>query len=144
MKRDRALVALSHDHHQALFQAQRMRRATPEDLDSVRHAALAFWMEDGSKHFRIEEEVLLPAFATVHDPADEAVARVLVDHVWIRAQMTALAEERLDLDEVHALGECLDAHVRHEERVLFPMIERALDPDALAILGRQIAAAEEA
>ena len=45
---------------------------------------------------------------------------------------------------MHELGERLAAHVRHEERVLFPLIERTLEPDALALLGRRLSAAEAA
>ena len=142
MKRAVALTSLSHDHHQALFQAQRLRRANDGDLAEVREATLAFWAVDGAKHFRIEEEVLLPAFAAAGDPADEAVVTVLVDHVWIRERMARLEAGELDLAGAHELGERLAAHVRHEERVLFPLIERTLDAEALAALGGRLTAAE--
>ena len=142
MKRTAALTPLSHDHHQALFQAQQLRRATDQNVAEVRDGVLAFWAGDGAKHFRIEEEVLLPAFAAAGDPGDDAVVTVLVDHVWIRERMERLAEEALDLVGVHELGERLTAHVRHEERVLFPLIEETLDPESLAALGRRVADAE--
>ena len=144
MKRDPALVDLSHDHHRALYRAMLMQRASAEDVADVRDGVLGFWDEQGAKHFRIEEEVLLPAFAAVGDPRDEAVLTVLSDHVWIRERMARLAADDLDLDGLHELGERLAAHVRHEERVLFPLIERTLEPDALAALGDRIAAAEAA
>ena len=144
MKRDPALVALSHDHHHALHQAMLMRRATADDVAAVRDEVLAFWAEEGARHFRIEEEVLLPAFAAAGDPRDEAVVTVLTDHVWIRERLDRLAATELDLAGVHELGERLHAHIRHEERVLFPLIERTLGADALAALGRRIAAAESA
>lgn len=144
MKRDPALSDLSRDHHQALYRAMRMKRATPDDLGEVRDDVLGFWAEHGAKHFRIEEDVLLPAFAAAGDPADDAVVRVLVDHVWIRERMYRLGEDRLALAEVHELGERLDEHVRHEERVLFPLIEDALDDETLTALGNRIAAAEAA
>ena len=142
MKRDPALVDLSHDHHQALYCAMRMQRASEEDLAKVRHDVLAYWGEHGAKHFRIEEEVLLPAFASSGDPRDDAVVSVLVDHVWIRERMERLAAQELDLARINELGRRLSTHVRHEERVLFPLIERTLDAEALASLGDRIAAAE--
>ena len=142
MKRDPSLAELSRDHHQALYRAMRMKRATEGDLREVREDVLAFWTDHGAKHFRIEEEVLLPAFATSADPQDEAVVRVLVDHVWIRERMDRLAKNELDPAGLHELGERLEHHVRHEERVLFPMIESALEPDTLEALGRRIAEAE--
>jgi len=144
MKRDPALVDLSHDHHQALYTAMLMQRATATDLAEVRDDTLEFWAAQGSKHFRIEEEVLLPAFAAAGDPREEAVVTVLVEHVWIRERMGRMAAGELDLADVHELGERLAAHVRHEERVLFPLIERTLDADALVSLGSRISAAEHA
>jgi hemerythrin-like domain-containing protein len=142
MKREAALTDLSRDHHQALYQAMRMKRADEAGLSEVRDDVLSFWREHGAVHFRIEEEILLPAYATVGDPADEAVVRVLVDHVWIRERMERLESGELDVLEVHELGDRLERHVRHEERVLFPLVEDALDPVALAALGERIAAAE--
>jgi hypothetical protein len=142
VKRDPALVGLSHDHHQALYAAMRMRRATAADVGDVRDVVSAFWRDHGAEHFRIEEEVLLPAYASVGDPRDEAVVTVLVDHVWIRERMQRLQADALSQAELQELGERLDAHVRHEERVLFPLIEGTLAPDALATLGRKLAAAE--
>jgi hemerythrin-like domain-containing protein len=142
MKRDPALSELSRDHHQALFAAMRMKRASAEDMREVRELVLAFWSGHGAEHFRIEEEVLLPGFAAAGDPTDEAVARVLTDHVWIRERMERLRDDELDLVAIKGLGERLDAHVRHEERVLFPLIENVLDDGALAALGERIAAAE--
>jgi hemerythrin-like domain-containing protein len=142
MKRDRALSDLSRDHHQALFRAMRMKRATDADLPGVRDDVLAFWRERGAQHFRIEEELLLPAFASSGDPADESVVRVLVDHIWIRERMDRLDRDGLKLAEVHELGDRLEQHVRHEERVLFPLIERTLEPESLVALGKRIAIAE--
>jgi hypothetical protein len=69
--------------------------------------------------------------------------RVLTDHVWIRARVAALREAAAPaVEEVRELGQRLDDHIRHEERVLFPAIEAALSADQLADLGRAVAAAE--
>ena len=95
VKRLRALQPLSRDHHVALVAAQRLRRATDAEAAEARDAFLAFWREHGRMHFRVEEEVLLPAYVRDGgaDPADEAIARVLTDHVWIRARIAALRKE---------------------------------------------------
>jgi hypothetical protein len=142
MKRDPALSELSRDHHQALFAAMRMKRAGAEDIGEVRELVLEFWAGHGASHFRIEEDILLPAFASRADPDQEAVVRVLVDHVWIRERMERLRADELELAQVQELGARLDEHVRHEERVLFPLIEEALAGDALADLARRLEAAE--
>ncbi|HEX6117037.1 MAG TPA: hemerythrin domain-containing protein [Solirubrobacterales bacterium] len=141
MKRDPALTPLSRDHHQALTQALRLRRAEAADAAEVVDGMLEYWSAHGAHHFRVEEEVLLPPFARHHDPGDERVVRVLVDHVWIRERVGRLGPDS-GPDELHELGERLDAHVRHEERVLFPLIESTLPADELERLAADIAAAE--
>jgi hemerythrin-like domain-containing protein len=145
MKRHPALRALSSDHHQGLVHARRLVKAadTGEGLEPTARDFLDFWREHTTRHFREEEEVLLPAYARHADPADSSVVRVLVDHVHIRRLTTDL-DRMLNTGEqlaatMRQVGEMLRAHIRHEEDVLFPMIERAL-PDAelwalLALMG---------
>lgn len=135
MRRSEALAPLSRDHHRALVEAMRLKRATPMDVADVTRDLLTFWDEHGSRHFRVEEEVLLPAYARHADPEHDAVTRVLVDHVWIRSRIDRLRHDgERSADELHELGERLEAHVRHEERVLFPLIEDAMpEPEARAL-----------
>jgi hemerythrin-like domain-containing protein len=145
MKRNEALTPLSHDHHQALFQAMQLKRADEAGAREAVRAMVEFFDGHGALHFRVEEEVLLPAYVRDGgaDPADPAIARVLTDHVWIRARVAALRDAaETPVADVRELGARLDAHVRHEERVLFPAIEAALSPDQLAALGRAVAVAE--
>jgi hemerythrin-like domain-containing protein len=136
VKRHEALAQLSRDHHQALFQAQRLKRATDADAAAVVADFLDFFRNVGQLHFRAEEEVLLPAYSAYADPADDAVVRVLVDHTLIRRDAQAL--EGAGLERVHELGDRLEAHVRHEERVLFPLIEQALPDDELVRVARGV------
>jgi iron-sulfur cluster repair protein YtfE (RIC family) len=137
MKRSEALAELSRDHHQALFVAQRLRRAGPETAVAAREAFLEFWATEGRRHFRDEEEILLPAFARHEPPTHEAVVRVLTDHIDLRRRAGGTGSTP-SLDELRELGERLHAHVRHEERVLFPMIEAALSTDELVELAASL------
>jgi hypothetical protein len=91
MKRHPALALLSRDHHHALVLAQRLRRAGEQDAADAAAAFLDHWMEEERLHFRIEEEVLLPAYAAYGDPDHPAVVRTLVDHVRIRNDVERLA-----------------------------------------------------
>ena len=121
----------------------KLKRAEPGTAAEAREGFLAFFAGDGRRHFRIEEELLLPAYAR-HCSATEAdVVRVLTDHVELRragGDLEANAEPRLD--DLHRLGERLESHIRHEERVLFPRIEEALTDAELARLGAEIERAE--
>jgi hemerythrin-like domain-containing protein len=145
VKRHDALEQLSRDHHQALFQAMRLKRASEEDADIVLADFLDFWFGVGHLHFRAEEEVLLPAYSAYGDASREEVVRVLVDHVEIRREAHALGATKGDPppERLRALGERLDAHVRHEERVLFPLIEEALPDAELARVARGVDEVEQ-
>ena len=132
MKRDPALLTLSHDHHQALFVAQKLSRANAETAGDARVAFLAYWNDHGRDHFRLEEEVLFPAYAGHCDPHHPLMAWVLCDHAEIRNRAHAIAAEATTATEVlNALGIRLAEHVRLEERELFPLIEDALPRERL-------------
>jgi len=143
MKRSEALRTLSHQHHQGLFAALQLKRADRETAADAREAFIDFFEREGARHFRIEEELLLPAFAR-HAGCDEpAIVRVLTEHVELRRRGQDL-EAEADPDEgaLRELGERLERHIRFEERVLFPMIEEALPPDELERLAAAIERAE--
>jgi len=142
VKRSDALKALSRQHHQGLVVAMRLKRSTPETALQAREAFLDFWTSECRGHFRAEEEVLLPTFAEHASPDHEAVVRVLVEHVDLRRRRYALVRDGDPRpEELRELGERLEGHIRHEERVLFPLIEEALPEDELE---RLVAALEEA
>ena len=142
MQRSDELAPLSREHHVALEVALRLRRATVADADAARAAFLAFFEDEARPHFRAEEELVLPAFERHAASDDPDVVRVLDDHAEIRRRAEQLAARNGDLQDLHALGDLLNAHVRHEERTLFPRIEAALDADELAALGTALIAAE--
>src|SRR5690349_16069168 len=121
MKRHPALTPLSRDHHHALVLTQRLRRAGEQDAGAAATAFLEHWMEEERLHFRLEEEVLLPAFADYGDPDHPAVIRTLLDHVQIRRDVERLASGA-DPELLHELGGRLAEHVRLEENELFPLV----------------------
>jgi hemerythrin-like domain-containing protein len=149
MKRHPSLHPLSQHHHFALIQALGMRRAAEASAEK-RAAALQrqaekfvrFWHKSGQVHFREEEEVLLPAFARhTRLDRDGEVMRMLADHAEIRAAVWEF-EKRLgakipiEAEEIGRVGKLLHDHVRLEENVVFPRIEKALDEQQLNAMGR--------
>jgi hypothetical protein len=141
VKRAEALTPLSHDHHQALFVALQLKRAD----DVAAGAAFADFIEGkGAEHFREEETILLPGWAAADPEADLAMAaRALAEHVELRAAGRRIAAGELDVEALHVVGSLLEAHVRFEERELFPLIEERLDESSMRALGEEIAAAHE-
>jgi iron-sulfur cluster repair protein YtfE (RIC family) len=136
MKRHPALEQLSRDHHRALVVAARLKRASATDAEQVRQSFLDYWEAEGRLHFREEEEILLPTLARFASPEEPIVARVLIDHVRIRAAAAELAGG-VDLPALRGLGTELEQHVRRQERQLFPLIEQALpEPELIALAAR--------
>lgn len=152
MKRSQSLRDLSSDHHQALVQARRLVKASSSEtsgavdrpVDEVARDFLAFFAEETTRHFREEEEVLLPAFARYGDPSLPPVVRMLVEHVRIRQLVDDLQRQSEagdpHLSTMQAIGDLLRGHVRHEEDVVFPLIEGTMPEEALTELAGQLSA----
>ncbi len=125
-RRSQALAPFSREHHQALREAIELKRARQESADAVWQRFMQFWEQEGRPHFVEEEAVLLPAYARAADPNHPAVVRAMLEHILIRARIAAIGEQQQPVvDDLRELGAWLDLHVRHEERVLFPLIEDA-------------------
>lgn len=139
MKRAPELRDLSDHHHQGLVQARRLRRAaTGEEATSpveTAEAFLKFWQEKTTAHFR-EEEILLPVLARHGgDVRHGPVADMLAQHAQIRGLLMELSDEvrngALRAETLEGIGELLEAHIRLEEREVFPMIEETLPEEGL-------------
>jgi hypothetical protein len=124
MKRSPALQPLSRDHHAALKLAKACERSTEAGLvdETCRRVVTAF-ADELEPHFLIEERELLPLLSAT---AMQALAeRTLADHARLRALVDAL-RQRCDADTLRDFGKRLAAHVRFEERELFPALEELL------------------
>lgn len=150
MKRHESLHPLSQHHHFALIQSLEIRRAAGQPsaqrasaLRRVARKFLRFYEKTGKVHFREEEEILLPAYARhVRLDEDRDVMRMLAEHAAIRARVEDLAR-KLELEapiesDLVALGQLLHDHVRLEENVIFPRMEKVLSEDELRAAGRHL------
>lgn len=140
MKRHPNLAGLSDDHHQGLVNALRLKRsAAGEGTEPLKAARdfLDFWREHTRIHFRKEEEALLPVVARYGGGLLEAkpVVEMLIQHASIRGLVMELHEEvssgEIRVETLRELGVSLEAHIRLEERVVFPLIEENLPECAL-------------
>jgi len=123
-----------------LVQARRLRRAaTGEEappLEETAEAFLEFWQEGTTAHFREEEEVLLPVLTRYGgEVGGEPVAEMLAQHAQIRGLVMKLSDEfrneALRPETLGGIGELLEAHIRLEEREVFPKIEEVLAEEGL-------------
>ena len=126
MKRNPALQPLSREHHSALVLANACERAarsgdTALVSKACQRAILAFENEL-DPHFRVEEQSLLPLLTSPETQA--LVQRTLREHQQLRGLLPGLQQD--DVAALSHFGTCLTAHVRFEERELFPVFESLL------------------
>ena len=141
MKRHPSLVPLSHDHHHALVEARRLRRAADGEGAERRVAAagfLRFFSTETVRHFREEEEQLFPALVDEDGAAGELLVSALLEHQRIHALVgrleRGLGAGEADASQMRELAALLEAHIRLEERQLFPLIQEVVPEEALGRL----------
>ncbi|MDA8093162.1 MAG: hemerythrin domain-containing protein [Betaproteobacteria bacterium] len=135
MKRDPGLRRFSREHHAALVLAKRVQRMAAEEWQLTTPLiaeVLAIFARDIEPHFQAEEKGLLPSLQTEG-------TRPLAERTWAEHQMLRALVDRLAAGDAASLapfGEALDAHVRFEERELFPAAQSVLAPETLSRIGR--------
>jgi hypothetical protein len=118
VKRHPRLQPLSDDHHRALVLARKARRARGPEVWSEIRERFASELEP---HFRAEESWLFPDLEAGGEL--ELARRARADHTALRA----LARGEASLENARAFADRLEAHVRFEEREVFPRITVWLD-----------------
>ena len=126
MKRSAALQPLSRDHHTALALAKACERAVQSrDDGKVNKAcqrAIQVFSGELEPHFQYEEQSLLPLLHSSDDKLLEQ--RTWADHQQMRALLDGLRQN--NIGALDNFGKLLSAHVRFEERELFPVLESLL------------------
>ena len=136
IKRNEHIVKLSKDHHFSLLFCWKIRNglkfnASPSRIINYVHY---FWQHHMEPHFTEEETIL---YAPVKD---DAVKKALEDHAEIKYLVATLDTSKTITQQLSALAEKVDEHVRYEERELFPHMEKVLNEEQLENIGKQIAA----
>ena len=132
MNRSTALQPLSHDHHQGLAFAARLRQAhrAGESAAAWAEAIGAFWREHLVPHFAEEEELVLPVLQGAATPVAQQLIR---EHEAIKAHVTALGETPVSWEDgLLVFADLLTAHIRFEEREAFPAAEGLATAETLA------------
>ncbi|HRI26338.1 MAG TPA: hemerythrin domain-containing protein [Ferruginibacter sp.] len=128
MKRLEALAPLSRDHHQTLILAQLLKKGASayKGLPVSAKGKITYAQEQFEKeirnHFIKEEEVL--AMATgCHESIHKLATGIKNEHRELAELFHSLGSAG-DETAMHELGSKLEAHVRKEERELFPLLQQ--------------------
>ncbi len=129
MKRHESLAPLSREHHGALILAQLIKRNAPvyKDLpttivDKVEYST-NFFNNELKGHFK-KEELLLKKVKGIHPSIATLSKEIIDEHELLKGLFLSLAEAYDPEAVLNELGNELDAHIRKEERVLFPLIQQ--------------------
>lgn len=135
IKRNANIIPLSQDHHLSLLFGWKIRQGLKAQVDLNRIIDYVHYFEDVHllPHFE-EEEILL----FNPNAANELVQKGINDHVSIKNIIERLyAETDINKSEelLNLLADTVEAHVRFEERELFPALENSLDAETLSTVG---------
>ena len=143
LKRHKALHSLSHDHHNGLVLAQLAKKNSPEYPQLPKTVvgkieyAVSYYYDELVPHFRAEENTLIPTIKGRDKKVDEILNTIVDEHKQIKTLITLLDEESSE-DVLDEFGNLLEAHIRKEERELFPMIQELLSEEELSELERKL------
>lgn len=129
MKRHPQLQDLSREHHHALQLALQARRAAASGDLAVMAAVVencrTVFPRELEPHFVVEEETLLPLLVAAGEAA--LVSRFESEHAALRRFADQFkATQAVDAATLLAFADCLNSHVRFEERELFVALESLL------------------
>lgn len=138
IKRNQNIIPLSKDHHTTLLFCWKITQGVNHgsDTEVMKNYVRYFWKDHMQPHFREEEEIL---FAPL---VDEMVLKAIAEHHQIKEQVDKVlhSEGEATATTLTALSTLVDAHVRYEERQLFPHLEQSLSAEQLSGIGRALEA----
>jgi len=118
-KRHKALQPLSREHHHGLLLCWKIKIGFSKNIEPKRIRTYANWffINHLIPHFEMEETHIFPILNADND----LIKRALAEH----RRLKRLFEEQDDnVKSLNEIKEELDQHIRFEERVLFPEIQK--------------------
>ncbi|MFM6926457.1 MAG: hemerythrin domain-containing protein [Ferruginibacter sp.] len=139
MKRHEAIAPLSRDHHTTLILAQLLKKDAPVykglpdgPVQKARYAIEQFESHI-QKHFQ-QEEMMLDIAAPGHPLIQRLAATIRAEHRELEALFQSLAGTTDATGLMNELAFKLEAHIRKEERELFPLLQQHCSEAELATI----------
>jgi iron-sulfur cluster repair protein YtfE (RIC family) len=137
-RRHDSLIPLSREHQYALMLCLRIHRGLDEHdgdeswLQLRAETAVRFFESELLTHFQAEETILFPAMRDLSD-ATPIIAELLAEHEKLRGLIDQLGRSEHDplIRILKEFADTLEAHVRKEERKLFPIYEQQASPEII-------------
>lgn len=129
MKRHEALAPLSREHHESLILAQLLKinapvyDGMPVLLNEKIEYALAVYNDHIKDHFK-KEEAILDKLSGLNKELDWLIAEIKEEHKKVTGYFNSMDAVIPDIELMNSTGVALELHIRKEERLLFPLIQR--------------------
>lgn len=119
LKRSEALQSFSREHHHGLLLCWKINAGIKKGIEAERILNYARWFYDNHlvSHFKAEEKDLFPLLGN-NDPL---IRQALSEHRILIKLFTAEGDAT---DSINMIPLVLENHIRFEERILFPKIQR--------------------
>jgi iron-sulfur cluster repair protein YtfE (RIC family) len=119
LKRHKALQPLSREHHHGLLLSWKIRAGFSKNIAPERIKVYADWFFKTHliPHFEMEEQFVF----SILESNNELVKKALEDHTLLKR---LFEDEDIEI-ALNKIEKALDEHIRFEERVLFPEIQKA-------------------
>ncbi|MEP7164713.1 MAG: hemerythrin domain-containing protein [Ferruginibacter sp.] len=128
MKRHGTLTPLSREHHSALILAQLLKKGAPAykglptgNAEKIMYAQKMFH-NSLKEHFK-KEELLINNVQHCHEDIQKLGKEIFIEHEQLTRSFLNLDKATDPVESMDELGSALDAHIRKEERVLFPLVQ---------------------
>ncbi|MBA6151233.1 hemerythrin domain-containing protein [Gelidibacter maritimus] len=129
LKRHKALQPFSREHHHGLLLSWKIRTGFSKNIEIERIKTYADWFFENEliPHFELEEAHIFPLLDADH----ELIKRALAEH----RRLKRLFNDEKDIEKsLHKIEEELEQHIRFEERILFPEIQKTATEAQLALI----------
>ncbi|MEP6260605.1 MAG: hemerythrin domain-containing protein [Gillisia sp.] len=126
IKRHESLIPLSRDHHHGLLLSWKIRTGEKKGISTQRIYSYAnyFFNSQLVPHFRLEENNVFPLLGA----EDPLVKQALKEHRELESLFT---KENGTGEDLTAIANLLEQHIRFEERILFTEIQNRAGEEAL-------------
>jgi hemerythrin-like domain-containing protein len=148
MKRHATFVPLSREHHDGLLLATRLKqggaallRLWSHDPNWQAETVVRYFDDSLEAHFRVEEELLFPLAAALSGEGPALAERLVREHAELRDVVETFRRPQSQggiREDLVRFGTLLEAHIRCEERELFPLLEELLRAEELESLGKRL------
>ena len=130
--RNENLTVLSHEHHHGLIFCSRLKKASKTDDETIKRYILDFWNHYLVDHFENEERAFLPFLKN-----EEPTLQFIEEHKTIKERIAIIEKTESNLQELALeFSKMINDHIRFEEGIFFPWLEKELSTEALIEVGK--------